>query len=635
MAIQLPLELLHEIILLNDDQFTKEGPVATYIKASAPHSEYVTEKSKPCASSIARVCKCWRAFVENSPRLRLSCLNLLSATDVEGSLLEAQRKAALNEAFADGIHSSNADLDINIHHSFSDDQEILFAIDRLLCQTVERWRWLWIDGCIRQSSERWSALMASLSSTPHLRGLRYTGDVSWLASLHQWHAPNLETIEVLNHHSTLGSFVLPEIAQAFKSAFKRSRYSNLTGDIPDSDVADQRILSLYRVFPSTGNFDMRVSEHCNISTTHFEVQLLSDCEPGIANLSPPRRQLSLSGSESFVIRMLTEFPVKDIPSLSIFATGSTPDLHMPLETPNLSSLQLSLDSARLSSMLSYMDCKNLTFLDLEIRHLVVATVSLNPVFPALLRFRLATGKGPFQDTRMMSDVGNFKAPGLQELLLQGVLKAPVLQYKVKPVLPNLQKVTFGGGGGFARFGELAFLSTFNAPLLEVLDVTNCRMRNILISDVDATTILIKDALITVEIIHIGNFGALVVLESFVRFTPKLVALQVCIEESLVLELLDFLGIYGEGSTNPPLLSKLEIQTYSTGHGECRAAEVIERLVDAIVARREAGAVEFEHISLKVFEELQYQEACCSQLGEVFTNQTTFELRCYDGTSILI
>lgn len=633
MLIQLPFELLHEIILLNDDQITKEGPVATYLDASAIHSEFIPERPKPCAGSVARVCKSWHSFIKNSPRLRLSCLMIANVRH-GGKDPQEERKAALDEAFVNGILTSNADLDIFIGHSYPDWEEIVSAIDRLLCGTVGRWRWLGIDECFGKSSDLWISLVTGLTSTPRLRGIYYTGCTGWLASVKQWRAPRLETVEVLDHYEPTGSTKLPELTQPFKNVFKRAKYSSLMGYLLDDDFTHQRILLLYRVFPLIENLHLSVGEHQHGSERYLRVSILSDCEPDTEDLAISQRHLALSGSERFIIRCMKSFPVQDMHSLSIRAAGAATDLHEPFETPNLLSLQLEVFFPRLSSTLSYVECKNLTFLGLDICARTAVDVSLDRAFPALLRFRLRRGGKPFWAKRMTFDVGNLSAPNLQELFLTGVLKKPILGYTIKPILPNLRKVVLGSLEQSASSGDLDFLSAFNAPMLKVLDLTHCRIGDVSIPGAEAIANTIKDALATIEDMHVADLRELVVFQAFVRFMPKLVTLQMRITESVASDFLWFLGACGKDSMNLPLLMKLEIHMHKTWSGECCADEVVRKLVDAILARREVGLVELVHISLKVFDELQYQEACRSQLREVFTNQTNFELCSFDGTQLL-
>jgi hypothetical protein len=626
MANRLPLELLHEIILLNDDLFTKEGPVATYM--ATHRSEYIPEKPKPCAGSIARVCKSWQSYVKNSPRLNLSCFSLF----VETGEMEEERDVALREAFDDGILSSTADLDIHIHHKFLESDDMIFAIDRLLCGTVERWRWLGVDGCFNRAHERWAALAAGLSSTPRLKGFYFTGDPRWLASPHQWHAPNLETIEVLDHYEMNESRLLLEPTKALGKILMKAKYSGLMGNIPDDDNANQRVLRLYRMFSSTQHLRLRISEEAKRSTSYIGADILSDCDPD----TPEHlfRHLSLSGSERFIVRSLKAFPIQEMPSLSILATGAAIDLPESFETPNLSSLHLSVTFNRLPSILSYVEYQDIKFLDLEIRSEIVENVSLRHALPALLRLRLRTQKRSGLSGTMTFDFRTLNAPRLRELILQGVVKDSTPFSTVKPVLADLRKIVLGGRKQSACFQELAFLSTFDAPALKVLDVKYCDLRFPSSPGVEATENAIKGILEIVEDLRVGDYRELAVLESFIRFTPKLGALQVDIKEVAALEFLKFLATYGDREEmNLPLLTKLEVHILWNAD-ECRAEEVIEGLADAILARRDAGIAEFEHIRLCVSEETQYQQARYSQLSEVIADQTTVEILPYEYVTTL-
>ena len=98
----------------------------------------------------------------------------------------------------------------------------------------------------------------------------------------------------------------------------------------------------------------------------------------------------------------------------------------------------------------------------------------------------------------------------------------------------------------------------------------------------------------------------------------------------MLMVLAFLGAHGEGGTmNIPLLTRLEMKiTKSFGSRvvETWAEKIIQKLHDAILARRRAGVPEIELIDMKVPNDSKYKGLGLAQLVQVLSNQTTLTLQ---------
>ncbi len=176
MATRLPLELLHEIILLNDDHIDHyTGTLENNTEYRAPTDRATNSilsfgrRPKKCARTIGLVCMAWHSFVKHSPRLWLCRIRL--------SLEIAPSTRLIREDFSirnkDLLHNNDIDIDLYIRSELSErgDALVMEMFVNFLLPNALQWRSLRVD-C--HSPMLWLKIQEKARRLPrmiHLHGL--------------------------------------------------------------------------------------------------------------------------------------------------------------------------------------------------------------------------------------------------------------------------------------------------------------------------------------------------------------------------------------------------------------------------------------------------------------------------------
>jgi hypothetical protein len=629
---RVPLEVLHDIILLNDDHCTQDGVVTNSTRLYR-ESFYLSERLKPCARSIAQVCTRWRLIVKGSPRLWLASLHLGVPSSGYGKTPVGDARSVLQRALSGNILSSNCDLDISIEYLALpfEDKDLISDIDAFLRLTVQRWRCLKLKSCTSLSSMRWAALTMDLFNTPRLKTLHYQGDATpWLGSATKWRAPNLQKLEVRNRVGMVGHLdMLPELAVAFKDAFSNAQYASLTGRIP-LDTAGERMLELYRSCSPFQNLSLTAIESSSRTSSPLAVDvfLVVPSKNTTAPNGSLQREVSIAASHTLVIQALQVFPIQELTCFKVY-----PNMHYPIlpETSTryqfklwktslvTSCLSLSFTRGKIPYFFDYLDCTRLIEIDLFLHE---TDISLAHFFPSL-RIACLSSPGTVWSSILPFSLSGLMAPSLQDLRLQGLAYTDFQSFPggINLNLPGLYKVAFGTNTHHSSLiSEMAILMTLNSPTLRVLDLKKCHMHGVPMSAISAATRSIRASLAIVEELHISIPGSFAVLKSFTDSMPQLLCLDLCIYGKILKEFVIFFGSLSEGVvSNLPCLTALKIRTDLEMH-----EALVRQFADAIVTRRKAGAPELQTIQLTMRFGLVGIETYRSELEDALCSEATLE-----------
>jgi hypothetical protein len=626
MAHRLPSELLHEIILLNDDNCSSLEGVTTNLRQPDCVNYYIKPKLKPCAGSTALVCTDWYSLVKDSPRLWVASFQLADSS--ENSEATDERMKFLQATLDANILSSNCDLDIFILCRELDNEWIVTSIASFLHATSHRWRFLEINNSAGEYPGPWLAFAVELSKTPRLRSLCYVGASGWLASSTQWRATMLDTINI---YAGLDSLVtLPVFEDAFTRVFTTAKHGQIIMEIAHADSVNY-IRNLYQLCSPTQSLLLKIDGNCDLGIlqTDFRVDWVS----GVVNNVVQDRKLSFMDTDiTLVSQVLEAVEAPEVTSLSIYIAINNIIPHRALtarhQTTGLRYLELTIANDWLSSTFSCLNCTSLTSIQLSIHNLSREDVSLDFALPVLQRLMLRTTTWGNRSYFKTIGLGGLKAPVLQELHILGFFPDdPQNLPNIKPEFSRLRKMSFGVDQQ-SVLDELVLLATFDAPMLTILDISRCNLHTMTMSEIGEATGLIQDVLSRVDELHIWIPEESAVLGIFVNLMPELTSLNININsnrwnpgEARFAEIMTFLGSQREENMAVlPLLTTLGIRVY------CLLGMMVQNLVATVSKRREAGVSELKHIRLETSQDSPLDRAsCCSQLRDVLPRETTVEI----------
>jgi hypothetical protein len=620
MASRLPLELLHDIILLNDDSCSKDGlETESESEQFSLRNFYLKEKPKPCAKSIALVCRYWFSFVAESPCLWISslCISVPSISVGDGD-------SALRDALSFDTLSSKCDLDIYIEcpESTDDPNDLASLISSFLQATVQRWRrFRMIDS--RHTERYWTLLPTDLSNARRLKSVNFGGrDPTMLQSLGRWNAPNLEHIDIDIDYPKPTPILLLDQGEHFQQAFRNTRYATFGWSVPRSDMVIHQIVELYRLCPPTQDISLEVVDYHRAGINIVRLDLKAASSRITQGVSRLERELRLKGPKRLIMEVLQTLPMQELTAVALRPVDTSDNSVLALDhssshpaRPSISSLRLLFDYGEITNISEYLDCTNLTELDILLHNGMA--ISLAHAFPALRCLSLITHASWVQC--LPFGLSGLEAPMLRDLSIKG-LKYSGLEKPpdaIKLSLPNLQKATFLVDADYPSLTELAILATIDAAKLLALDITRSQIGRHT-SKVNTLAEWIQDVLARVQEFYLVAPCKWNSFLSFVKFMPNLAMLGLTIDKTENTRVVTLLGCHTAHGLILPLLERLEIIA------QCPYASIVEKLTEAILSRRKAGVPELKLIKLTIpFQTVGVESIV--QLKKVVYHETAYVL----------
>jgi hypothetical protein len=466
MAHRIPLELLHEIILINDDDVDfKTGKMGGYGPTGPPaltryHSYehpritlYFTPRApKYCAKAIGLVCQHWNFFVRQSPRLWVSRVTVSLGKD---DRTKTDILAKIGKIFRD------CDLDIQISCCRSIN---LTDFVQILASIATQWRSLFIQ---TSSLDLWLQFQAACPTLPRLVSLCCAIKIPEYYHPIGMHMPQLRYLQI--EHALLKPTSHLVI---FGSSLTTLSLKGVSFDAGFAAVVTQ--MQLLSALPHLQQLAIEESESGVALDGHQSMPFPPSSERP-ASLSSARMKVS---SVLFHV-FLHAFRIDKLRELSLRILGhrNGPDaaINLPaLDAPSLLNLELSINPLDLSLLDASASLPSLDVLDIDLKSpidhfgqdLAPRPLQIGVSFPKLRRLSIKARR-PLPFARYL---GGLDAPMLESIDLRNISTPHFYRALGNPFTPflHLKQAKLFCDDIPCRILEV--LTELDLPRLEDLDI---------------------------------------------------------------------------------------------------------------------------------------------------------------------
>ncbi len=622
MAESLPLELFNDIVLLNDDDVDyRHGWIAngvSSVKSDSFHESTGPDpiscysfhrEAKSCAKSMARVCPRWYSYVDGSPRLWISHIDMDSdfLRFGRGKSFDLSDFTHMGDIFA---RTRNSDVNIRIHCYHLDDKWVS-TIEKFLnslLPTSSQWRSLVVTASSKSFGTMWKRFQERMPPLPRLlyvkveleRGLNLRAGL-------RFQSPRVRyaCIENPTYNKTVA--YLTPLLPALEALKLR--------EVVDHGEFGNWLTQLATALPSLTFLSIWVDRKMS-----WKDDWPKNIIPANSHALQPRRHplldLELVGAWSFILASMTSLPLRDLTKLRIwvgfrqYGTCKFPPGRFP--TMAITHLHLCLGAPEVRQLLLAMEHSTLQLLEAKLSDrpswgaglwepstlFPRSTLDLRLSMPHLKVLDLENGESLGGPTKVFiaPALGDLDGPNLEELVLRGL--TPLTEgyiwsdFKEKCPFPKLKKVTIKGDVETA-----ATISGLHIPALHTIDISSCS------SSFDCSPW-------AAHLPHVRDLQVLVPasdksFKSFMEPKPSLETLRLAMNGRSNVEILLYLGSCDEFSTSFPRLSKLEVTLRRDvsfgvpGVGSKKQVSILEAIVQMLQARNWL-ADKLEHLSLVNF-----------------------------------
>jgi hypothetical protein len=427
MALRIPSDLLQDFILINDDDIDRDtgelmghGPVRSdqlplVYTDSKLKFEYTPRVPKHCAKSISLVCRRWYSFVQQSPRLWISRVNVelmqtsypwqasqfphnvLRATDFQECDLDLKirhHKPSLMHVIADEIHT----------------QLFMEAISSLASQ----WRSLTINTA---SSKFWTTFQAACPTLPRLISL-----TSIVLTPEETCQPITMCMPQVRQLSLeVSTFAL----ETNLPAVLRSTVASLTLNGVSFDTGFENFVTHMHLLATLPHLvQLKIQESHKIAAAPPALISPDWAQPFSSKVLPALKRLHIQGFPTLFRAVLEAFSLEGVEDLMMVRFRNDghlrPEVHLPaLDARSLTNLELNITGSELALLHASTQLPSLSTLKLTVTDLPLGLSELR--FDASLPRLKKLSVESVYSIALQRNLGNIDAPMLESVDLKNLV----------------------------------------------------------------------------------------------------------------------------------------------------------------------------------------------------------------------